>query len=1614
MTTSEALPVPEAPFRGIESFRFIDQQIFAERDDEIWDLQSNVTRYRAVLLYGESGTGKSSLINAGLIPSAMRKNLVADRIRLQPKQGEELIIERISITSDGLPPYLPSTFVSNETTSRVVLSLDKFSEQLKALSKPSSTKPEESAADDFNFTHSSRPLLIFDQFEELVTLFEPSNTPVTDRTSSTGDPSSPTDQKDIDEALRARAAAAAKMQEVQQGIIDLLVRLVQDETLKLKLLFVFREDYLAKLNILFKRVPDLLDQYLRLLPPRTELVTKIIRAPFERLPGVFVNRNPDGIGTEISQSLAEKITSKFIERSGGGALNLSELEIVCRRLWESKNPDSLFAQKQIAGVLEDYFSEKLAAFPSDLQEPAVALLGLMITSANTRNIISEADLFSRVQKEEEIEPDKATKARDLLLGTRLVWRELRNGVDFYTIASDYLAKWIAAKKTERTAERERRKLAQQAELIKRVQQDELGGTRVGSSVVTKRGSFDERSFIKRVQSADADELSELVARPSSDEEKALRSYFGDERYQQLYSLALQKKSGRTSNGNVVIIPGLMGSELSVFASGSGGDTGELIWLNAMRIMQGRFPWLKLNDDGTSGEYDVRATGVMKRQYGELTLSLASNWNVRTFPFDWRKDLNLAAVELDSQIQRWFGSEPVHIVAHEMGGLVARAFIAKYKGRWNSMWDATSGMPGRRGGRLIMLGTPNHGTYTTLHLILGLHPIVKQLSVIDIRHGHGDVQQIFNSFVGPYQTLPSPLAMPNAEQFYESNFYGELNVPQNRLDAAYKFHHLLVGRIDPNRMIYIGGDNQRTISGIRDYKLVSSLEGYEVTTAGDGLVPHSFSALQGTQGGYVPAYCVEDTNTNLPTNQKVINALNKLLELGQTSELKVLGRVSRKLSASDQKAALKQLTDDRNKLEKHVSQLSQQISSLATDATQAATISAEEVKLEELITRGQVSESPTHPSTTAPVSPMPEFETPRIEVGLVYGQIGSIEYGKIRSSSGDPVDSIAVGHYIGVLPQGPELALDRIISNGRSGKSKIAHQVSKENLLLTQYTEWGIIHGELGRPFFLNDPRITRSNTAQAKQGRLIAIAGMGQPSRFGTPELTVLSRNLCWSLGRIDRRHLETVLIGAGDGNINVHEAVAAWMRGIRLALIRAPNDQQHLRRITFVESDPHRITRIQEAILNEVNKSSEAQVGLNIAYKILNRPTLQRIAADARKRERLEVEKRRKLATRKPGASVRDLAISPIRVSVSVQSKSYRIGAISENASLPERELTNDPALIDAARNELIESDTPTKQLEQARFLRELLIPTELKGALASNAPLILTLDGNAARIPWEMIAQPEYVSSSVSSSSENPIADFDKYLGTARGLTRQLPFMSSLLPDPPPPPRRVLRVLVVADPAEDARLPGAEAEGVEVANIFESFNAVHGPKSKNRVEVVKLLGPLEATRTTLLRELIVRNYDVLHFAGHCIYDESDPAASGWLFSKGERLSPRELNRIDVIPRFIFSNGGSLNFAQATDKVISFAESFLARGVANFIYPAWRVEDVSAQKFAQKLYTALLGLKPKPRGNGYDAVEPLPLNEAVREARREAAVSGTGGSRSWGAYQHYGSREFPFFAQNI
>ena len=99
----------------------------------------------------------------------------------------------------------------------------------------------------------------------------------------------------------------------------------------------------------------------------------------------------------------------------------------------------------------------------------------------------------------------------------------------------------------------------------------------------------------------------------------------------------------------------------------------------------------------------------------MILELDTRWHVRPFPYDWREDIDKSADRLAGEVQAFRGGEPLHLVAHSMGGLVARRFIQRHREVWASMEDSTGE---GRGGRLVMLGTPNRGSSTSLSRSVG--------------------------------------------------------------------------------------------------------------------------------------------------------------------------------------------------------------------------------------------------------------------------------------------------------------------------------------------------------------------------------------------------------------------------------------------------------------------------------------------------------------------------------------------------------------------------------------------------------------------------------------------------------------------------------------------------------------------------------------------------------------------------------------------------------------------------------------------------------------------------------------------------------------------------------
>ena len=80
--------------------------------------------YRGVMLYGDSGTGKSSLINAGLMPEAIALGLRA-RARARAARAPARKSCRADLEADGGTGLLP-TVLAPRKLSRSVLSIEEF------------------------------------------------------------------------------------------------------------------------------------------------------------------------------------------------------------------------------------------------------------------------------------------------------------------------------------------------------------------------------------------------------------------------------------------------------------------------------------------------------------------------------------------------------------------------------------------------------------------------------------------------------------------------------------------------------------------------------------------------------------------------------------------------------------------------------------------------------------------------------------------------------------------------------------------------------------------------------------------------------------------------------------------------------------------------------------------------------------------------------------------------------------------------------------------------------------------------------------------------------------------------------------------------------------------------------------------------------------------------------------------------------------------------------------------------------------------------------------------------------------------------------------------------
>ncbi|HPE75554.1 MAG TPA: ATP-binding protein [Draconibacterium sp.] len=392
------------PFKFLDAYNSDDTGIFFGRDEEIAALYEMVFQSPIILVYGASGTGKTSLIQCGLAS------------RFQSHDWLALSIRRGSNINSSLEKALADA--GGKSTEKEDLDwLNEIMEEQETEPANKNISPLEKSFKNI-YLNSFRPIyLIFDQFEELFIL-------------------------------------GTKNEQTQ--FINTVKEILQVKQ-SVKMIFSIREEYLGHLNAFEKAVPQLLRKKLRVEPMNLDKVKQVIVGATS-----FENSNVrlrKGETDEIAEGIFDKI--KGSEKTL--TIQLPYLQVFLDKFYleitndETRNAEAVFTSQSlnkigdIGDVMKNFLEEQVTGISMKLSmaysnltvETIWKILSPFATLEGTKEPITKLNLTERL-------PDLDLTLIDATVEALINSRILRysDDVAVYEIAHDSLAKRIAEKRSD--------------------------------------------------------------------------------------------------------------------------------------------------------------------------------------------------------------------------------------------------------------------------------------------------------------------------------------------------------------------------------------------------------------------------------------------------------------------------------------------------------------------------------------------------------------------------------------------------------------------------------------------------------------------------------------------------------------------------------------------------------------------------------------------------------------------------------------------------------------------------------------------------------------------------------------------------------------------------------------------------------------------------------------------------------------------------------------------------------------------------------------------------------------------------------------------------------------
>jgi YVTN family beta-propeller protein len=401
-TSSELRNQPLEPYVGPQPFKreIEDQKKFFGRDHESDELVALITSHNLVLVYAQSGAGKTSIFNAKVIP-------------ILEKFGFDVLpVARVRIASTPSPDLENQQGYNNPLN---MVNLYIFNAIQNLNDKIAPGKVVNTSLSEFLYHYFPNRIdengevipqvLIFDQLEEIF------------------NPPYPTEWK-----------------RQQEDFFKQIAEAVDDNSL-LRIVFIIREDYLAQLDPFLYLLPENLRPRFRLERFREKAALEAIKGPIKNI-GNAINVDLKQVDEDVKKIVNDLMKIRVEDPAGnirsveGEFIEPIQLQVVCQRWWEellkggsNKNNDLV----NVDNALQDYYVDAIreATKKTGIHEESIRKWceKKLITPNGTRSIVHQDPYFTEGMSNEVI---------DVLASKYLVRREWRSGAAWYELTHDRL------------------------------------------------------------------------------------------------------------------------------------------------------------------------------------------------------------------------------------------------------------------------------------------------------------------------------------------------------------------------------------------------------------------------------------------------------------------------------------------------------------------------------------------------------------------------------------------------------------------------------------------------------------------------------------------------------------------------------------------------------------------------------------------------------------------------------------------------------------------------------------------------------------------------------------------------------------------------------------------------------------------------------------------------------------------------------------------------------------------------------------------------------------------------------------------------------------------------